>query len=305
MLAGMTALSVVLWLRTLHLHLDHRLLVCLILLTLSSYAVLEGLFALQAGLLVGFLLASSLAALIQERFVLSGILLSLTLIKPQMTVLVAAYLLLWSFTDWRARGRFAAAFLLMSCLLVGSALLVYPRWIPEWLHVISGYGHYSTPPLLCYLLGTRFGIFLIVALLFGAIVLAWRKRHAASASSEFALTVSLLLATTVVTLLPGHAVYDHVLLLPGIILIALSWRALASRPPFRLILYITAVALFWQWLLAPLVIAMHPIVSHEQFVSTLLTLPIRTAASIPFGVLALLAVLMWSEVSARRASQTL
>jgi hypothetical protein len=50
--------------------------------------------------------------------------------------------------------------------------------------------------------------------------------------------------------------------------------------------------LFWQWISAPAVIALKPMVSSQLFNSTLLTLPIRTAASIPFGVLALLAVLM-------------
>jgi len=51
------------------------MLTALILLTLSSYAVLEGLFAEQLGLLVGFLLAASLAALVRERLFLSGSLL--------------------------------------------------------------------------------------------------------------------------------------------------------------------------------------------------------------------------------------
>jgi hypothetical protein len=50
--------------------------------------------------------------------------------------------------------------------------------------------------------------------------------------------------------------------------------------------------LFWQWIFAPVVIALQPIVSPQLFNSTMLTLPIRTAASIPFGLLALLAVLM-------------
>jgi hypothetical protein len=55
---------------------------------------LEGLFAEQLGLLVGFVLAASFAALLRQRLVLSGSLLALTLIKPQMMALVAAYLLL-------------------------------------------------------------------------------------------------------------------------------------------------------------------------------------------------------------------
>jgi hypothetical protein len=298
-LVAVTALSIFLWLRALCLSLSVSpvTIPALVLLTLSSYAVLEGLFAEQLGLLVGFLLAASLAALVDGRLSLSGSLLALTLIKPQMTALVVAYLLLWSFGQWRARWRFVGSFLLTSALLVASSLLVWPGWIPQWLQVVFGYRQYSTPPLVGYLLGTAVGSrltpFLVAIFLVSALALAARMRHASPTSTEFALTVSLLLAITAITLLPGHAVYDHVILLPGVILIALSWRVFArSIPLFRVVLGAGALALFWQWILAPAVIAMRPILSPQLFASAVLTFPIRTAASIPFGVLAMLGLMM-------------
>jgi glycosyl transferase family 87 len=297
-LAGVTALSIVFWLRSFHLSAVPTVLAGLTLLTLSSYAVLEGLFAEQLGLLVGFLLAASFAALVRQRLIFSGSLLALTLIKPQMTALVTVYLLLWSFGQWRVRWRFAAAFLLMASLLAGSALLVFPHWISEWLQVVFGYRRYSTPALLCYLLGDQIGSllcpFVIAALLLSVLTLAWRMRHASLGSTEFALTGSLLLAVTAITLLPGHAVYDHFILLPGILLIGFSWRSfLGSSRPLRVVLGVGTLALFWQWILAPVVIALRPVLSTRLFVSVVLTLPIRTAASIPFGVLALLGIMMW------------
>ncbi len=88
-LAWATAVSIVLWLRAFRLRVGAFVLASLVLLTLSSYVVLEGLFAEQAGLLVGLLLAASLAALIDGRLFLSGSLLALTLIKPQMTALLS------------------------------------------------------------------------------------------------------------------------------------------------------------------------------------------------------------------------
>jgi|SRR5271170_5654254 len=298
-LPGVTALSILLWLRTLRLRAGPVMLASLILLTLSSYVVLEGLFAEQMGLLVGFLLAASLAALVGQRFFLSGSLLALTLIKPQMMLLVAAYLLLWSFARWRARHRFVVGFFLMSALLGACSLLLWPGWISQWMEVMRGYRQYSTPPLVFYLLGNRlgprFGPILIAALLVSAIAIAARMRRASSMSTEFGLTVSLLLAITAITLLPGHAVYDHVVLLPGVILIALSWHGFTARRPFRVVLAVTGLAVFWQWICAPVVIAMRPLLSRELFVSAVLTLPIRTAASIPFGVLALLGWMMWQE----------
>jgi Glycosyltransferase family 87 len=296
-LPAITALSVVLWLRTLRFRLSPATLGVIVLLTLSNYAVLEGLFAEQIGLLVGFLLAASLAALVDDRLSLSGILLALTLIKPQMTALVVAYLLLWSLDQWRTRWRFVGSFLFTSALLVASSLLVWPGWISQWLHVVFGYRQYSTPPLVGYLLGSQIGSrltpFLIAMLLASGLALALRRRHASPDSTEFALTFSLLLAITTIALLPGHAVYDHVVLLPGILLIALSWRIFTrSIPLCRVVLGVTALAFFWQWILAPAVIAARPFVSPQLFASAVLTLPIRTAASIPFGVLALLGLMM-------------
>lgn len=306
-LSAATALSVVLWLRCFRLWVSPAVLASIVLLTLSSYVVLEGLFAEQMGLLVGFLLAASLATLVEGRLFLSGSLLALTLIKPQMTALVVVYFLLWSFAEWRIRRRFMGGFLTMSGLLGVSTLLLWPRWIPEWLHVVFGYRQYSTPPLVCYLLGDKMGSllgpFVIAALLVTAIALAWRMRHASVASTEFALSVSLTLAVTAITLLPGHAVYDHILLLPGVILIGLSCRGFASSSrAFRVVLGVTAFALFWQWMVAPLVIAMRPIFSHQLFVSAMLTLPIRTAGSIPFGVLALLGLMMRQVMRGQEAA---
>jgi hypothetical protein len=295
-LAVATAFSVVLWLRAVHPRAGPLTVASFVILTLSSYVVLEGLFAEQIGLLVGFILAASLAALVRKKFFFAGGLLALTLIKPQVVFLVTAYLLLWSLAQWRARWRVGAGFLLMSSLLGTSSLLVWPYWIPEWFRVITAYRQYSNPPLVSHLLGKQvgplLGPLLIAALLVSAVALSWRMRYASSDSSDFRLAVSLLLAITTIAVLPGHAVYDHIVLLPGIILIASSWRTFAASKPFRVTLAITALALFWQWIFAPVVIATRSIVS-PAFASTLLTLPIRTAASIPFGVCAVLGLMLW------------
>jgi len=134
-----------------------------------------------------------------------------------MILLVVIYLLLWTCVRWRIRWPFVAGFFSVSALLLVSSLLVWPRWIQEWaagtvrlpaiLHAaareficsairsVRGLGHNSNR--------CTAGI---------ALAVAWRMRHSSAASMEFALTLSFLLAITTITLLPGHAVYDHVLL---------------------------------------------------------------------------------------------
>ncbi|MFZ0294393.1 MAG: glycosyltransferase family 87 protein [Candidatus Sulfotelmatobacter sp.] len=302
LLAILTGFSVVLWIRVVHPRTGHLNVASLLILTLSSYAVLEGLFAEQMGLLVGFLLAASLAALVRQKFFFSGSLLALTLIKPQVMVLIGTYLLLWSLARWHTRWHFAGGFFLMSSVLGASSLLIWPHWISEWLRVVTSYRRYSNPPLVSDLLGTQIlgdevgrllGPILIVALVVGALVLSRRTRFAPTNSHDFRLAVSLVLAVTTIAVIPGHAVYDHVVLLPGIILIASCWRDFAPSTPFRVTLAAAALALVWQWICAPVVIALWPMVSRKAASTFLLTLPIRTAAPIPFGVCALLGLMLW------------
>jgi hypothetical protein len=93
----LTALSVEFWILALGWRISALRLASIVLLTLGTYELLEAFFAEQPGLLVSFFLAGAALALRRNRLMLAGVLMSLTMIKPQVTVLAAAYLLLWSF----------------------------------------------------------------------------------------------------------------------------------------------------------------------------------------------------------------
>ncbi len=302
-LAILTALSVPLWLRALGLRTAAALLAVLILLTLSSYAVLEGLFADQVGLIVGFLLAATFAALARSRLVLAGSLFALTFIKPQMPAVVAPYLLLWSFSNWRERRAFTYGLFAWAAVIGGLSLAVWPRWIPQWLLVLAGYGSYSPPALITYSLGPKFGPkigpLLIVVLLASALLLIWRMRSAPAGSANFMLTVSLLLALTSIALLPGQAVYDHVILLPGILFAAFSWRPIAAASrTLAVLLFAGALALFWQWIVAVPLLVVRLFVTPQRFFSNgaLLLLPLHAAASVPLAATAVLGFMVWQKM---------
>jgi hypothetical protein len=299
MLAALTFAGILLWLRALDWRLSGKWLAVILLLTLCSYPALEALFAAQLGLLVAFLLAASLVALQRNRFLLAGILMAITTIKPQVTVLAIFYFLVWSLDDWRVRGRFWIGFFSTLLLLVGASLIVMPHWIESWTHTVLAYRHYTRPPLVTEVLTSPLGsqlsapttLVLTAASIIVAIVLAWRNRAAAFDSFAFWITLTILLSITTIIILPGQAVYDHLILLPGILLAVRYRNKLleAGRVP-RILLGIGSLVLFWPWVAAFVLILLRPLLAPAIFDSTaVFALPLRSAASLPFAVLALLA----------------
>lgn len=309
LLVGMTLASVLLWMRALSWDIGRMWVAVILLLILCSYPVLEGLYAGQLGLLVGFLLAASLLALHRGRYLLAGILMALTMIKPQMTLLAMLYLTAWSLHDWRRRSHFSLGLLVALAVLICAALVVWPHWIPSWLDVVLGYHRYAKPPLVAEVLTAPLGPaasgavapFLSVLFAIVALTAAWRHRAASADSSDFWLTLSLVLCVTAITLLPGQAIHDHVILLPAIFLVARGWRALFKDWAGRMLVIIGSGVLLWPWFAAFSLIALRPVLTHHQFYSkAVFALPLRTAAVFPFVVLGLLA-LLWRTQAASEA----
>lgn len=288
----LTVASLWLWMLALNWRLDPLWFAVLASLAICNYEVLEALFAEQPGLIVGFLLAAAVLALRRDRLFLAGVLLALTLIKPQMTLLAAAYLLLWSFSD-RRRASLWISFLSTTLLLAAASLWIWPRWLGQWLNVLLGYHRYATPPLVTLLPGPQLGPYVgpaaILILLGLSAALAWKKRRARPESLDFWLTLSLLLAITSVSLLPGQAIYDHVILLPGIFLLLRYRCELQSAGRIsRVLLAVSALILLWPWAAAFGVVAVRWLAPSLLESNAVFALPIRTAASLPFAVLALL-----------------
>jgi len=299
LLGAATFASVLLWLRALAWSPGRVWLVVIFLLTFCSYPVLEGIYAGQLGLLVAFLLAASILALQRGRLLPGGILLALTTIKPQVSALVIFYVIVWSTYDWRRRGRFCIGLFSAGLVLLGASLAVWPGWIESWVRTVLAYRDYTTPVLLNTAIASHLGpaaagpatTVMTAGLLIVAVVIVWRNRAASAVSVEFWLTMGLLLSITAVALLPGQAVYDDVILLPGIFLIASRWRTLSSTWVLRSLLVMGAATLLWPWFTSFVLILLRPFLTNQQFYSNpTLSLPLRTAAVFPFIVLALLAL---------------
>jgi hypothetical protein len=289
--------TIILWMRALSWHPDWTWAAGLCLLVLTSYPTLEALYAGQVGIFVCFVLAAAIVALQRGRLLIAGTLMALGTIKPHVMLLPILYLGLWTLYDWRRRRMFCVGLFTTAALLVGSALIVWPHWIQSWIHVAVQYQGYTPPSLTIQMLTTLAGpavrpvaLLAMAVLLLGSVVLSWENRAASPDSPEFRFTLSILLSITVGVLLPGHAVYDHLILLPGIFLLAMTWRRLPENWAMKAMLITALGTLLWPWLAAILLIPIHSLLLRREFYSlSILAIPLRMAAGLPFIVLALLA----------------
>lgn len=242
-----TAASVLLWLRVLHWKPTISLAITLAILTLGSIYVTQGIKLQQLSLVVAAFLAACFAAIAGGYLSLAGALLALATIKPQLALLPVAWLLAWSVARWRARWRLLAAFgFTMTVQLVGAQVLL-PGWIGSFLIAIRSYHSYTHNESLLQLLSTQavgYGLAVVLVLLS-----AWLCRKclpAAGTSAEFAICACLVLSLVVLTV-PMFALYNQVLLLPALLLIARDWERLRETRTGRFLSGMTAVLVVWPW----------------------------------------------------------
>lgn len=214
-------------------------------------------------------MAAALAALVRGRLVLAGMLLALSTVKPQLVVVVVAFLLVWTLGDWHSRRRFAIAFgVVVAALLAGSQFLL-PGWFHLWRQAAQAFVGYHMPSLLQSVVG-RTGA---IAVGVGAVALCgmifWRFRREASGSRPFNFAVAVAVTLTMLCLptAPG-ANYNQAVLLPAVLWLVMEGRRLGGKGGIGRLLWALAIAtLAWEWILAlPVsfaVLALHLRFEHE------------------------------------------
>ena len=207
------------------------------------------------------LIAGSTFFLVKGRLTLAGILLALAMIKPQLTVLLAAWLMLWAFSRLYLRWKFAAAFVLTLAALMGAGELLLPGWIHEFYVAVLAYRKYAVSlSLLGELTTPTLGLLLTVAALSITAIICWNARNVRALDREFCRTTSLVLAVTVVVI-PTIAPYNQPLLVPGALLVGVSWMGehwselLRTNLFIRIFRGVAAVCLAWHWISATVLAA--------------------------------------------------
>lgn len=100
-------------------------------------AIIVGQFAVIEALLI----IGSFWAIHKEVDVMAGILMGLSIAKPQMAFLIIPFALLWAVSV--RRWRFVSSLLITLTVLIGVSVLLLPTWIIDWLRQLLEYPSYT------------------------------------------------------------------------------------------------------------------------------------------------------------------
>jgi len=291
LLVILTLASVLLWLRVLRWRPSAATTAIIILLTLGSYAVVQGIKLQQLTLVVSALLAGCGAALVAGHFSLAGFLLALATIKPQLALPLAGWLTLWAASDWRRRQSFIWSFALSMAIFLGASEYILPGWMREFRDAVAAYRQYTggAGSLLDVLTTPWLGKILAAVAVLAVVVMGWKVRRASHDSAAFSTILALVLAVTLV-IVPSFAPYNQVLLLPAVFLITISWKDLWSRGSLtRVACGLGLLVVGWPWLASCGLMLASRFVSPSSLQKAW-TVPLYTSLGIPLVVLGLLSL---------------
>jgi hypothetical protein len=286
----LTAATVPLWLRALRWRMSPVATATLMILVLGNFPVAQGIKLQQLTLLVSGMIAGCAVLLLADHLLLAGILLALATIKPQIVVLLVAWLFLWAVSNYRDRRRFIWGFGLTMAALLAGAEYVLPGWIRQFAKAIVAYREYLNKPesVLLELTTPVWGMMFSALILIALTVVCWRTRHVPASSPVFGLVFSAVLAVTVVTV-PMSALYNQILLLPAVLLVVRYRQSLWTKHPLmRATCVISALLVLWPWLAAVVLTVASFFVSAER-VQNAWAVPLWTSLAVPPGILLLLA----------------
>jgi len=286
----LTAASVPIWLRAMRWRPPPPSTATLMILMLGTLTVVLGIKLEQLTLLVAGMVALCALLLVRNFLVPAGVLLAFSTIKPQLVLLIAAWLVLWACGNYRERRRFLWSFGATMAILFAAAEFVMPGWIGQFVKAIAAYRDYTGRPVsvLGVLATPALGLFLSALVLTLLAVVCWRARRASADDPAFALVSSSVLAVTVVVI-PMTSLYNQILLLPAVLLLVRHADFLWRKDPLtRLLCVISGLLIAWPWL-AALTLSLSWIFLPAEFVQKAWSAPLWTSLAIPLGVLLLMA----------------
>lgn len=256
---------------------------------LSSWAVIWGLRQQQPGLPVVIAVFFAFFLLSRRSQVLPGVLLALATVKPQLVVPLLLWLLLWA--GLRRMWPFVASFAGALALLLATTEWIVPGWFGEWRAQMRTYAaitHTAMP--LEWSLGHWPGVVVTLLIAAASALALWRLRRCEPGSPQFALAVSLALATTTTLILGDPSlIYNDILLFPACLILIFRKTEGQLAGAVRML---ALVQIAWDYVALPLAIVGE---SYGRSSGFWISLPFRDYF---LPALATLAVLMAAARSA-------
>lgn len=292
LLAAVTAASVPLWARAVALKLSAVDLALVLIVTFTSMPVMQGLGLLQFGLLVAALLAAASAAVVSGHLFLAGVLLAIATIKPQMSILTIAWFALWVSGDWHRRRSLLWGFAITLSALIAASELLLQGWVMRFLAALVQYeNHTHTPSLL--------GVYLPVPLewpiaLVGFLILAvyaWRVRREPSDAVSFGLDSALALALTLLIIPTVVQPFNHILLLPAILLVVRYWQKLQHGDRLFQIMCAAICSIGLLPWFSALAVTIGLLIGPGKWLLKMWFVPLNASLALPFAAFAILVLL--------------
>ena len=301
LLTILTVASVLLWERALGGGLSQAQQLAAVLLVLGSYAFFEAVFLQQPILLAAALLAGAFLARERGWLVLSGVLMAVVTIKPQVALLPVVLMLMWVSGGWRPRQRWFWGFASTMLLLLGASEYVLPGWLFRFYSAVRNYQSYMAgTSFLDWLVTPRWSGFFWVLIVLQVLWFVWKIRALAPDAPDSRRALCLVLVAVVCTS-PNLALYNQVLLLPGALFwfnYRKGWRR--NGMLIRSFSKIFVVLLAWPWVACGILIVARVVFHAEFFVQRVWQLPHYATLSLPVALLVLLLAAPSATVSSQR-----
>ena len=281
-LASLIAMTILFCLSILHWRLRWEATAAIVLFTLSSPQIVQGLRLQQLAIFEGFLLTVAAWCVSRNHLVTAGALLAISTIKPQMALLPLCWFAIWSAGEWHKRWRLSASFVATLAALIAAGELLLPGWPKYFLAGLAAYRKYALPTSwLRMALGDTSGAILGGLIVLALLVFAWRTRQTTTADSlQFA---SMLAAFFMADLLafPLFTPFNQVLLILPTTLLLHHWKALSK---FSQVIFIISVS--WPWVMSAVLLLFPPHLNSPS------QLPLLPSFLVPFAPLILPLLLM-------------
>jgi hypothetical protein len=289
----LSAATIWIWLRFLRWRPPIWVQVCFIALTMGSLPQVQALKLQQMTIVVAALLAFSLAVLVSGHGIASGILLALATIKPQLVFPLLVWLAIWTTADPKRRYPWAISFLVTMGVLVGASEFYLPGWLPNFWRAVHEYHQYTgAEPIVYKLIPSPWSFFAETCTAFAMTLVAWRNRKWSADTAAFTSTTCCVLAVTPM-IVPTVAVYNQLLLVPGLLLLARDGDVLRERSRSgRVLLLAVWVLLIWPWVSSTVLAGLSFLVAPRA-IQGMWAIPGWTALTLPVAIAALMLVVAY------------